>query len=435
MKTAAVWRTSAARGNGLFDKGKENDSGMKSIAVNLLKPGMAFSESVYIDTDNIFVPAGVAIKEKDLERLLEWKVESVSTDGTPFFSEEDENADAAPGATADVSSGSEAHNEKNLAEKNAPILSIFDGKEHKSAYRTYISMIERLYILFLRISTQEFHMDNRTISSMAAEVLKMVREQQRRVIAFILSGEITGHEIAKNAVDTAILSALVAMEIRMPNHKIISAVIGALLHDTGMHRLPKSITGKKGELSEAERKIMRSHPLLSQKIVVKEIGYSDEVGNIVLQHHERWDGEGYPLRIAGAKTEISSRIVSIADAFEAMISSKPYRNPMSGYQATKSLLADNSRRFDPTLLKVFISIMGIYPIGSIILLNNGNIAQIVETRATAPLRPRVQILIEANKGRIIEEADGEKKFVDLLMEKGIYISKAMTAKEFSELNA
>jgi len=166
--------------------------------------------------------------------------------------------------------------------------------------------------------------------------------------------------------------------------------------------------------------------------VIKEFSYPDEVGDIVLQHHERWDGDGYPYRTAGANVEIGARIVSIADAFEAMVTPKSYRPSIVGYQAMKNLLADNSRRFDPDILKAFILTMGIYPIGSIIRLNNGVVARISEVRASAPLRPKIQILLDEYKNTHKSE---ENLFIDLLLEKNLFIAKAMEPKEIAELNA
>jgi HD-GYP domain-containing protein (c-di-GMP phosphodiesterase class II) len=164
---------------------------------------------------------------------------------------------------------------------------------------------------------------------------------------------------------------------------------------------------------------------------MKELNYSDEVGNVVLQHHERWDGNGYPHQIAGDGIDMGARIVSVADSFEAMVSHKPYRNSMVGYQAMKNLLADNSRRFDPDVLKAFILTMGIYPIGSIVRLNDDTVARVTEVRPFAPLRPKIQVLIDEHK-KVFRNEEGA--FIDLLLEKKRYITKAMDLKEISEQN-
>ena len=238
--------------------------------------------------------------------------------------------------------------------------------------------------------------------------------------------------MAKSLVNTAILSALIAMEMKMPNHKVLQVVTGALLHDVGMLRMPKEIVEKKGGLSDAELQRIQAHTLYTYKIVNKELLYPEEVGLIALQHHERWDGEGYPRRLSGTTIDIGARIVSVADAFEAMVSQKPYRNSMMGYQAMKNLLSDNLRRFDPDVIKAFIQTMGIYPIGSIILLNNGAMARVMDVQATAPLRPTIRILAD-EFGKVFNKNEGD--LVDLLVEKSLFIARAVDPKEIAGKDA
>jgi hypothetical protein len=115
-----------------------------------------------------------------------------------------------------------------------------------------------------------------------------------------------------------------------------------------------------------------------------------------------------------------------------MVSRKPYRNSMVGYQAMKNLLSDNSRRFDPDVLKAFIQTMGIYPIGSIILHNNGALARVIEVQSDAPLRPRIRVLAD-EFGKVYKQDEGD--VIDLLMEKSLFIAKALDPRELARKNA
>jgi HD-GYP domain-containing protein (c-di-GMP phosphodiesterase class II) len=205
-------------------------------------------------------------------------------------------------------------------------------------------------------------------------------------------------------------------------------ITGALLHDVGMLRLPKELVNKADKLTNEELQRIKSHTLYAYKIVHEELNYPEDLGLLVMQHHERWDGEGYPQGLKGEEINQGARIISVADAFEAMVSQKPYRNSMIGYQAMKSLLADNSLRFDPDVVKAFIKIMGVYPIGSIILLNNGSMARVVEIRGDAPLRPKITVLIDET-GMIQDQSREET--VDLLTEKSLFIVRAINPKELS----
>ena len=387
---------------------------MKSIPVNLLKPGMSFSEPVYIDEDNILVPAGIPIREKDIEKVGLWGIEAVQTDGHPVMVNNDKaKQEAAP----------------EPARKSSPPLPISDAqKKKKDAYRTYISLIEQLDTVFQRIITEENPSRN-AINTISIRLLQAVRTEGEQYVGFILGAEVHGFELAKSSVNIAILSFLTAQELKLPHHRVLNVIIGALLHDAGMLRLPKKILEKRGGLSDAERRQISSHPVLGHKIVTWELNYPDDVGSIVHQHHERWDGGGYPFGMAGEGINIGARIVTIADAFEAMVSQKPYRNSMVGYQAMKNLLADNSRRFDPNILKIFFRTMGVYPIGSIVGLNNGTVARVTEARADTPLRPKIQVLIDQNNKAL----NNQDVFIDLLLEKNLFITRAVDPKELPQM--
>jgi hypothetical protein len=95
----------------------------------------------------------------------------------------------------------------------------------------------------------------------------------------------------------------------------------------------------------------------------------------------------------------------------------------------KNLLSDNSRRFDPDVLKAFIQIMGIYPIGSIVLLNNGALARVEEVKGTVPLRPKIRVLIDES-GTIFQQDEGD--VIDLLVEKSLFIARAIDPKEVAK---
>ncbi|MDR2552066.1 MAG: HD-GYP domain-containing protein [Treponema sp.] len=400
---------------------------MKTIEINTLHPGMIFSAPVYIEGNNLLVPEGVAIRKKDIDRLISWGYHTVSTEGdvvTAAAAAEEEVLELIPLDESSGDTGSESAKKQN----SGSVPSLAEVQENKGAYRSYVDLIDRLDSVFFSISTG-ISVEPWTVNNMVTKLLQTVRDERNSIIGFILGGEVSGHMMAKSSVNTAILSALIAMELKLAHHKIMQIVTGALLHDVGMLKLPREIIEKSGGLSEAELQRIQAHPLHAYKIITRELMYPEDVGIIALQHHERWNGEGYPQRISGVSIDMGARIVSVADAFEAMVSEKPYRNSMIGYQAMKNLLADNSRRFDPDVLKAFIKTMGIYPIGSIILLNNGSIARVMEVQKEAPLRPRIRVLID-ECGKMYRPDEGE--IIDLLTEKSIFISQALDPKEISK---
>lgn len=393
---------------------------MRKLPVTALRPGQIFTEPVYIQDNNLFVPAGIPVKKKDIDRLIKWGIDTVLTDGVAV-------SDAPSGTKDTLDSKSTPKGTEAKQNTSISLISLPSVMDNAPSYRTYTDLINKLGALFQNI-TDGLSVESRSIDGIAGRLLQAVREHRDQIVGYILGGEVANYPLAKSSVNTAILSTLIAMELRMPNHKILQVTTGALLHDIGMLKLPKDIVEKKGGLSETELSRIQAHPLYAYKMICKELLYPEEVGVIALQHHERWDGEGYPRRLAGEAIDLGARIVSVADAFEAMVCEKPYRNSMIGYQAMKNLLSDNARRFDPEVLKAFIKTMGIYPIGSIVLLNTGAIARVIEGHSDAPLRPKIRILVD-EFGNAFNNDDGE--IINLLQEKSMFIARAIDPKELT----
>jgi HD-GYP domain-containing protein (c-di-GMP phosphodiesterase class II) len=392
---------------------------MGSVNTSDLRPGQVFSAPVYSEGSNLLVPAMVPLRQKDIDILVSWGIDTVRTDGYVIETEEEEEKVYEPEEEIVVET-----------KKEEIKFSISDVKQNTGPYRAYKNLIEKLNSTFAGIKAGD-DIQMRAIDNICVQLLQDLRDNPDSFIDYILGGEVMGHELAKSSVNTAILSALTAQELRLPHHKINNIVAGALLHDIGMLRLSRGITEKKGGLSDAELEQIKSHPIHTSKIVTKELFGPHEVNLIALQHHERWDGKGYPDHIMGPAIDIGARIVSVADAFEAMVSKKSYRNPMVGYQAIKNLLADNSRRFDPAVIMAFTKIMGIYPIGSIVRLNDGSVARVVKVHVNAPLRPVVQMLMDTS-GRVI--GSGMVTIIDLLEDKKLFIKEAINPADSDGVN-
>jgi len=426
---------------------------MNVVNTSDLRPGQVFSAPVYSEGEYMLVSANVPLRQRDIDVLNTWGIEYVRTDGELTETKHNlnlkdesseviikvleeqikeaikEQEDIIPEETVPE----KIHSKKNPEEDAMPIkkgnikFSITDVRQNSSPYRKYKTIIDKLNDLFTGLKSGT-DTEMRQVDNICIRLLQDLRENPDSFVGFILGGEVSGNELAKSSVNTAILSALTAQELKLPNHKIHNVVAGALIHDIGMLRLSKGITEKKGGLSEAELEQIKSHPLHTSKIVTKELFGPHEVNLIALQHHERWDGQGYPDKLVGQAIDIGARIVSIADAFEAMVSKKSYRNPMIGYQAVRNLLSDNARRFDPAVIIAFTKIMGIYPIGSVVRLNDSSLARVVSIHVDAPIRPKVQMLTD-RKGNAL--SIGSMAIIDLLEEKTLFIKQAIDPADYA----
>ncbi len=370
----------------------------KRYAVADLTEGFHFTGDAFLDAENIFVPEGVPIRAKDIENCKRWDITHVYSEGNLVAPE----AEAPP-------SEEDERNKK-----------LFQNIE---AYAIYKNSIMEFSVFLASLKDRP---ESHAVDSLSDKLMALVQTQEIALVSAVISANVEGDASARSAVNTAIFSYLIGKILALPAYRLKTLITGALLHDVGMQQISQDIVSKNGNLSPAELQQIKTHPILSYSLATKTLGYPDEIGIVALHHHERWDGEGYPRKLKGAEIDLLARIVSVADAFEAMISEKPYRNSMIGYQAMKHLMSDNGRRFDPDVLKAFLQSMGVYPIGSLVLLNNSSIARVVENHPAAPLRPRIRLLVDAT-GTVFNEHEGAQ--LDLLKEKAVFIVRAISPQE------
>lgn len=432
---------------------------LKKVYRNELTEGMRFSAPVFFDDgENMLVSKGSPIKARELKALDRWKISYVLTAGGPvtgeFHDDADEpeelseledldeledEGDTSPRASA-ISGGAVSRDRPASADSGEvagidgleytteQILKLPEVLENAELYLAYHNLIDSLDAVFGAIRDQK-EIRARAIDQIVNELISLVQRERSDVLGFILGGDVREMELAKSSINTAILSIIIGEHIGLPRHRLLQVTTGALLHDVGMLKIPSTIINKDGKLDENEQQVMKSHTFYGYKQIVNELMYADEVGKAAVQHHERWDGEGYPGKLSGQNIDIGARIISVADAFEAMVSPKSWRDSMVGYRAMKNLLSDNARRFDPDIIKAMIQSMGIYPVGSIVLMNNSVIARVVESNREAPLRPKIRVLIdEFAKPYTQNEGD----VIDLTKNRMMFIARAIDPAEYQK---
>ena len=156
----------------------------------------------------------------------------------------------------------------------------------------------------------------------------------------------------------------------------------------------EEIISKKSGLSEQEMQIIRTHTLAGYQLLSKKIGCRHTLALMALEHHERWDGLGYPQELSGDDISVYSRIIAIIDSYLTKINHEDYRAGMEPYDAMRTLLSDCGRYFDPEITSAFLGVLGFFPVGSIIELNDGRLAKVVGINTNAPLLPVVEVLID-----------------------------------------
>ena len=151
-------------------------------------------------------------------------------------------------------------------------------------------------------------------------------------------------------------ASMLAKQLGLEFEEIEWIRLAATMHDIGKIGIPESILCKPAKLTKEEYEIMKKHPVIGARIL-KPIKPLEKVANLVLYHHEYWDGSGYPNGMKNNEIPIGSRIVSIVDAFQAMTSNRPYRATLPFEEAVKRLRAGKEKQWEPDLVELFIKIV------------------------------------------------------------------------------
>jgi two-component system, cell cycle response regulator len=153
----------------------------------------------------------------------------------------------------------------------------------------------------------------------------------------------------RHSAQVGALARRVGERLGMTGEEITLLECAARLHDVGKLGVPDTILQKPGPLDEAEWAIMRRHPEWGAEMVSSVPGL-EQLGGLVAAHHERWDGGGYPDGLAGEAIPLASRVISVCDAYEAMVSRRPYRSSLSARHALAELSAGAGSQFDPQVV-------------------------------------------------------------------------------------
>jgi putative nucleotidyltransferase with HDIG domain len=152
------------------------------------------------------------------------------------------------------------------------------------------------------------------------------------------------------------LSELLCEELRLPAEDRVRLRWASLLHDVGKMAVPADLLNKTGPLDDDDWDTLRRHPAEGAKLTVSLAPFLGGWSAAIEQHHERWDGGGYPQGLAGTDVHLGARIVAVADAYEVMTATRAYKKPISGAEARQRLAADAGRQFDPDVVRAFLNI-------------------------------------------------------------------------------
>lgn len=204
-----------------------------------------------------------------------------------------------------------------------------------------------------------------------------------------------------HSLNVCILSLIFARFLGFEEDNMIKLGIGALLHDIGEIRLPKELLHKPTELSAEEHATMEKHTEYGASILRDSGGIPAEATDIAYHHHERVDRSGYPNQLGGPEISRNAKLVGIVDVYDSLTSTTPYRAYISSTDALKSMYDWRGTLFDAGLVEKFIQCLGIYPVGSTLELNSGEIGIVISASPENRLYPKM-LLVKQERNKFYD---------------------------------
>ena len=224
-----------------------------------------------------------------------------------------------------------------------------------------------------------------------------------------------------HCLNVALLTNLQARGLGLEGENLLQVTLGGLLHDIGKIYISKYLLNRKSEISAAEFERIKSHAIEGAKLLIQRGGFGKIVPLIAFQHHRHFKiGGGYPRSRFLRPPNFLSRLVTIADVYDALRSRRPYKSEVLVEQIYQIMVNEKGRLFDPVLLDRFFTLIGVWPLGTIVKLNNNYIGMVVAQNPPLIKQPQVEICYDAGYNRL-----AHSYIVDLSSSEDIYIKRSL----------
>lgn len=336
---------------------------MKKMHIDLVEPGDVISKTIFQENGNVLLGAGMELTARYIQRLRNMGIDYLFIEDplTEGITPEEPISDATRSAAV-----SEVYETMNAFKSNdlskGKIIAPNIGKNFKDIFGSIMSDLSSRENIIVNLSS---------IHSLDSYLFQ-------------------------HSVNVAVLAGIIGLAKGLNRYQLEELGIGALLFDIGMTKMPEKLLNRTEKLTKEERALLETHPKEGFDILRKYHDISLVSAHCALQHHERYNGSGYPRGLMGNDIHLYAQIVGLADMYDALISPRPYRKRYRTSEAIEFLFAAGGTYFDHELIKLFCSHISIYPIATMLLLNTGQTVVVVQNSELALHRPVVRVVREAD---------------------------------------
>lgn len=323
---------------------------MRYLGITKLKKGMVLGQDIYGGQGQTLFPQGTALEHEDIQKLQKL--------GCPGIYLEDP-----------------------LGKGVASPLAISQGLRRRS--------LEMAYGLFQDSSLPDIRQED--IQGLAEDLVRELTAHKDPIYN-MRDIKIYDDYTYFHSLNVAVLSVILGIPYGLGQEELAELALAGLLHDIGKRYVEAEVLNAKRMLTDEERVLIVQHPKLGYEFLQKHYGFPQEVCHNVLEHHEWYNGCGYPLRKSGSEIPLYARIVKMADVYDAMTSKLPYHDPLEPAVAAEYIIENAGAEFDPELVGIFQRRVALYPTGSEVLLSDGRQAIVMENFEGAMQLPRVKVL-------------------------------------------
>ncbi|MHB1167089.1 MAG: HD-GYP domain-containing protein, partial [Carboxydocellales bacterium] len=333
---------------------------MLKVRIEAIVPGMILGKSIYSATGNILLAAGKVLDERYIRRLLEFGIPAIFIKDSRFN---------------DIEQPPEVVSELTRIQSQSEVKKAFDQIELKGKINLGASRV--------------------IVNKLLEEILA-----NRHVLVSLNDIRKYDEEVFGHSVSVCILSVVIGLKLNYNQLQLRDLGIGSLLHDLGKACINKTILNKQQQLTPQEFNGIKEHSLLGFEILRNREEIDILSAHVALQHHEKFNGSGYPRGLRGTEIHEYARITAIADVYDAMTSDRIYRPAYDPMTALQILQESAGSHLDLNMVKLFIKTVSLYPVGAIVVLNSGEVGVVVISRPEASERPVVRIILDSHRNQL-----------------------------------